>query len=88
MNAQDLNYWSKSGSLSFPQILPETYCPLLNYMACAMLEPRPIDRPTLSEVLELLQVAMDHENSGVIVDSEEEDEVADEHCSARWTPVA
>ncbi|EZG52440.1 protein kinase domain protein [Gregarina niphandrodes] len=52
-----LSYWSKN-SVSFPQVLPDRYCPLLNYMVCAMLEPQPSDRPTLTEVIQLAEAAL------------------------------
>eukprot|EP01053_Blabericola_migrator_P010788 Blabericola_migrator_1__10787@NODE_619_length_7247_cov_387_220752_g452_i0_p1_GENE_NODE_619_length_7247_cov_387_220752_g452_i0NODE_619_length_7247_cov_387_220752_g452_i0_p1_ORF_typecomplete_len759_score139_62Pkinase/PF00069_25/9_9e57Pkinase_Tyr/PF07714_17/2_3e42Pkinase_Tyr/PF07714_17/1_3e02Kinaselike/PF14531_6/1_6e09Pkinase_fungal/PF17667_1/3_3e08Kdo/PF06293_14/1_6e06WaaY/PF06176_11/0_00089RIO1/PF01163_22/0_0016PIP49_C/PF12260_8/0_33PIP49_C/PF12260_8/1e03MitMem_reg/PF13012_6/5_8e03MitMem_reg/PF13 len=40
-----------------PQILPPRYSPLLNYLVCAMLEPRPADRPSLNQIIQILREA-------------------------------
>lgn len=57
-----LPFWSTGSDAStfyLPQILPSRYSPLLNYLVCAMLEPKPVDRPSLRQIINILREATD-----------------------------
>eukprot|EP01054_Gregarina_sp_Poly1_P004336 Gregarina_sp_Poly_1__4335@NODE_234_length_11010_cov_523_298456_g207_i0_p2_GENE_NODE_234_length_11010_cov_523_298456_g207_i0NODE_234_length_11010_cov_523_298456_g207_i0_p2_ORF_typecomplete_len799_score142_89Pkinase/PF00069_25/1_1e54Pkinase_Tyr/PF07714_17/3_5e40Pkinase_Tyr/PF07714_17/1_2e02Kinaselike/PF14531_6/2e10Kdo/PF06293_14/2_7e07Pkinase_fungal/PF17667_1/2_1e07APH/PF01636_23/1_3e03APH/PF01636_23/0_037RIO1/PF01163_22/0_075WaaY/PF06176_11/0_2_NODE_234_length_11010_cov_523_298456_g207_i034015797 len=61
--ASALPFWGSSGDAAstfyLPQILPNRYSALLNYLVCAMLEPKPADRPSLRQIIQILRERRD-----------------------------